>query len=168
MQADNDPHGALYIYNGPANLQDLERVNLTGARIFFNGSYSLRDLCNVNFTGATVFVNGHQTVSYPLYHLDCELLTNQYSPFRLPYNPDPVPQLDRAYPNGAIVTTTAHMMTFTNLEETTIGLSHVSRKVDVSSNVVELRMHPTKPTTTTFASPVRLLVRFGAQTSNIY
>ena len=63
MQPENDPCGPLYIYNGPANLQELERVNLTGARIFFNGSYSLRDLRNVNFLGATVFMNGQEKVS---------------------------------------------------------------------------------------------------------
>jgi hypothetical protein len=63
MQPDGNSHGPLYIYNGPANLQELERVNLTGARIFFNGSYSLRDLRNVNFMGATVFMNGEQAVN---------------------------------------------------------------------------------------------------------
>jgi hypothetical protein len=68
MQSDGDPHGPLYIFNGPANLQELERVNLTGARIFFNGSYSLRDLRNVNFTGARVFMNGHQMVKPSYLH----------------------------------------------------------------------------------------------------
>jgi hypothetical protein len=38
MLSEGDSHGPLYIYNGPADLQELERVNLTGARIFFNGS----------------------------------------------------------------------------------------------------------------------------------
>ena len=62
MESASDP---LYIYyNGPANLQELEGVNLAGARIFLNGSYSLRDLRNVNFRGATVFMNGQQTVTF--------------------------------------------------------------------------------------------------------
>ena len=74
MQSDSD-HGPLYIYNGPANLQELERVNLTGARIFFNGSYSLRDIRNVNFMGATVFLNGQQTVTSSLHDFDSRLLT---------------------------------------------------------------------------------------------
>jgi hypothetical protein len=51
MQTDSDLYSPLYTYNGPANLQELERANLTGARIFFNGSCSLRDLRNVNFMG---------------------------------------------------------------------------------------------------------------------
>jgi hypothetical protein len=66
MQTDSHPHGPLYIYNGPANLQELECVNLTDACIFFNGSYSLRDLRNVNFMGATVFINGQQAVKQDL------------------------------------------------------------------------------------------------------
>jgi hypothetical protein len=70
MQTDSDPHSPLYIYNGPANLQELERVNLTGAGIFFNGSYSLRDLRNVNFMGATIFINGQQMVISCSHYLD--------------------------------------------------------------------------------------------------
>lgn len=62
MNADQESHGPLYIYNGPSNLKELERVNLTGARIFFNGSYDLRDLRKVNFMGATIFMNGQATV----------------------------------------------------------------------------------------------------------
>jgi hypothetical protein len=73
MQTESDPHGPLYIYNGPANLQELERVNLTGARIFFNGSYSLRDLRNVNFMGTTIFINGQQTVISRSHYLDSGL-----------------------------------------------------------------------------------------------
>jgi hypothetical protein len=70
MQTDGDPHGPLYIYNGPVNLQELERVNLTGARIFFNGSYSLTGLRNVNFIGATIFINSQQTVISCSHYLD--------------------------------------------------------------------------------------------------
>lgn len=70
MQTDSDPHGPLYIYNGPVNLQELERVNLTGAHIFFNGSYSLRDLRDVNFMGATIFIDGQQTVISYSHFLD--------------------------------------------------------------------------------------------------
>ena len=84
MQTDRD-HGPLYIYNGPANLQELECVNLTGARIFFNGSYSLRDARNVNFMGATVFLNGQQTVTPSIYDFDDKLLmTSTQSPLPLP------------------------------------------------------------------------------------
>ena len=46
MQTDSDLYSPLYTYNGPANLQELERANLTGARIFFNGSsfHHLQDI----------------------------------------------------------------------------------------------------------------------------
>jgi hypothetical protein len=68
MQTDSDPHGLLCTYNKPANPQEPERVNLTGARIFVNGSYLLRDLRNVNFIGATISINGQQVViSYSHY-----------------------------------------------------------------------------------------------------
>src|ERR1700722_9058407 len=82
MQTDTNPHGPLYIYNGPANLQELERVNLTGARIFFNGSYSLRDLHNVNFMGATIFINGQQTVISCSHYFDRQVrrLANPANP----------------------------------------------------------------------------------------
>ena len=63
MNADQKVYGPLHIYNGPSNLKELQRVNLTGAVIFFNGSYDLRELSKVNFMGATVFMNGQATVS---------------------------------------------------------------------------------------------------------
>ena len=74
MQVDSDPHGPLYIYNGPADLQRLEHVNLTGARIIFNGSYALGDLRNLNLRGATVFLNGQQAVSYCAYSYSGQML----------------------------------------------------------------------------------------------
>lgn len=68
MLSDNSLHGPLCIYNGPARLDELERVNLTGTRIFFNRSYSLGDLRNVNFMGAIVFMNGQRTVIHYCLH----------------------------------------------------------------------------------------------------
>ena len=51
-------HGPVYIYNGRANLRELENVNLTGVRLYFNGPYDARDLRDVNLRGATILFNG--------------------------------------------------------------------------------------------------------------
>ena len=71
MQANLWAGGAVYVYNGPSKLQELERVNLTGARVVFNGAYDLVDLQRVNVTGAIVFVNGQEVrLSECLKYLD--------------------------------------------------------------------------------------------------